>query len=728
MPYFSHTRRRCHGLLLVGSILSVTQTSPAIRAADAQETSTRTVRGLHPTTRQILQSLMAQQGQYTNRDVTVQIREAMRFSRQAITEKINDARALGQIREALRVVRASQKDEKNSAELGRLAAAEASLEVLKSHVQSGLSVDPTEKNSDSVSADASSDLTLQATAALSDSNFESPGLVVSPFASAQNSNGTRGNPQSLEELRRKMEQKDSAIDIAQKKCRTDDCTRAENRKLHTLLSQKDRIRVDILEKNLHDCKNEKCRKDVLEKIEKLEDLAAQNRLIAKGPPKFKLRVLGGLESLHDGYGFSRVAWNPETRRNETLTETYLQDGTAYTAWRKGVAHTVFGNFLCGGRGVTFNLAPNQIQSGINGGDCQRTFYQSIQRPDRARPWSEGTRVTWSAHNPSGKQGEKLALINFSELRSLKRSDGSLGRSTANSNGYVDFHMDGKTRVVPDIDPKTPGLQPALSDFVDGYYNGFVNISFVTGRDSLAQDAGPIIWPAAGYRYKKGKFWYKSSIGVRHPRGFVHEGYLYVFYLAHEQILKSGKIPGTSGARIYIARSELKSGLGPGTWKCGADFKASCLPQKWKGWDKGLNHFVDMLSEEGPNVKPIIDGDGYYGIMSFAVAKVDGQKNLFVGVSSYRDNGWGKSKISLSRDLIHWSKPQEIPQSVYGPDVDWNGGPIIFPRLASLSDGDPERVKLDGFWVVGNSSRDARKRQAPGWQWHISRIKVAIDLE
>gem|GEM_PF-5713787 len=222
--------------------------------------------------------------------------------------------------------------------------------------------------------------------------------------------------------------------------------------------------------------------------------------------------------------------------------------------------------------------------------------------------------------------------------------------------------------------------------------------------------------------------------MRHPRGFKHGKYLYIFYISHEQVFKDGtKKQNSSFNGIYAARSRLDSGLGPGTWLCGKKFDTSCLPKEIKSWST-LDDFVNALSLKGPRVKPIIAGGGS---MSFAVARVKGKKDLFVGISAMNVDGKGWASIRVSKDLVNWSDPKKIPKTEYNiqspkpgeSDVaqTWASGDFIFPRFASIEKGDPEEINPNKFFIIGDSGVTSEGKKCE-WQCRISRLKLSIDVQ
>jgi len=98
------------------------------------------------------------------------------------------------------------------------------------------------------------------------------------------------------------------------------------------------------------------------------------------------------------------------------------------------------------------------------------------------------------------------------------------------------------------------------------YNGFVTTglraastpSSWVGRGRLrdSEDNGPVIWPSAGYVDDRGR---KVSWGVRHPSSFVHDGYLYIFYL------DTSDSPDVNHGIIKVARSPLSAKGAPGSF-------------------------------------------------------------------------------------------------------------------------------------------------------------------
>lgn len=459
-------------------------------------------------------------------------------------------------------------------------------------------------------------------------------------------------------------------------------------------------------------------------------------------PTFIIKSLSQVETVFDGNAGNQnySAWEGDKKIFQKYDSAYvfLMDGSAYSVLSTGWPMVVFANFRCYGQNLTFNKSPTIISDAVYGNKdstnnswCQRLFFDSYSTPiSSLNPWALGTRATWSAHSATVNNIPETVFINFTENKSTKGLDSIIrrGQGDAAINGYTKYKMDGTPN---DTKSFTEG---SLSD---GFYQGFITSAFVNeststnhGANTLATDVGPVIWPVAGYRSWNTikNAWQQTSLGVRHPRGFVDNGYLYVFYLEHGET-RDGK--NLAGNGIYVARALLSSGVTPGSFMCGKNFTENCLPKGWSGWfDKktGLastTEFEKDLGLPGPQVSSIIPGDT---ILNFSVAKIKGT-NLYAGVESDLSANQISDSIRISTDLVNWSAPVQVPNTQFSTSyAAWNLNGLVFPRFADAITGSAELIDPNNFYLVGDSGTDSKQQACrDSWQCRLLRINVQLNI-
>jgi hypothetical protein len=236
-------------------------------------------------------------------------------------------------------------------------------------------------------------------------------------------------------------------------------------------------------------------------------------------------------------------------------------------------------------------------------------------------------------------------------------------------------------------------------YVDAWdaYNGFVGSAILANPTRLAveapavEDAGPVVWPAAGYLTANGA---KASEGVRHPSSIVYDGNIYLFYLDMSPAGDADRPPG-----IKVARAAMSDAGTPGSFSVyyNGDFTEPGLPDGYTEWT-----FHDSLSQPGPRSTAIL-GDDSGDDCRFSVARVlpsptDGA--LFLGVEEHSDadTGWWVA-LRLSTNLTDWSPRYFIPGITAS---DWDSGFLHYPLLMDTGAQTNNTIAPDGFYVVGTT--------------------------
>lgn len=215
-------------------------------------------------------------------------------------------------------------------------------------------------------------------------------------------------------------------------------------------------------------------------------------------------------------------------------------------------------------------------------------------------------------------------------------------------------------------------------FLCSAYGGNAEVA-ATGN-LLINDNGPIIWPDNGYL---DELEYKISSGPRHPCTIIHDGYIYIYYLLEMQ----------GSPAIKAARAPVSGNAMPGTFYkyYNGEFSEPALPE---GFDKNDRSFVYKMS--GMSSKIIESGNP----IQFAVAHLK-DTPYFVGILEETGTGGVHYlSISASKDLVNWTTPQRIEQTV---SESWEMGNLHYPKIYSRDFTSCMEVDKDGFYVTGTSS-------------------------
>ncbi|MBE5786345.1 MAG: hypothetical protein E7324_02260 [Clostridiales bacterium] len=219
---------------------------------------------------------------------------------------------------------------------------------------------------------------------------------------------------------------------------------------------------------------------------------------------------------------------------------------------------------------------------------------------------------------------------------------------------------------------------------------------------LNHDEGPIVWPADGYIFTFNGKIYQACDGIRHPSVYVDDEYIYVYYLDSS----------SANFGINVARAPIASKGLPGSFMkyYKGEFSQPALPE---GFDKDDYSF---LSVRGAPSTPVVKA---HNPIRFSVAKIK-DTDWYVGVLEDLENGYNTIKISVSKDLVTWCEPVEIPG--VGVADGWSEGNLHDPCVYNLDFTSATEVSADGFYIVGTSMA-ADPERWPITQW----MKVAIEI-
>jgi hypothetical protein len=212
-------------------------------------------------------------------------------------------------------------------------------------------------------------------------------------------------------------------------------------------------------------------------------------------------------------------------------------------------------------------------------------------------------------------------------------------------------------------------------------------------DFMKHDLGPVVWPVKPYLDSDDHY---LSTGVRHPYGFVHEGYIYVYYKFEEDITGGANADGA----IRVARASLDSLFEPGAFKVYHDgaFNEPALPVGFEKTDRRY------LKRAGGQADPILPGNP--NSHRFQVAKLKGTP-YFLGVEHRvyyeEDREFYEVWLHLSGDLVHWSRGTPVPGTAGSK---YNSRLGHRPILVNKDYTGHELVDPDGFYI-------AAKRGAKG---------------
>ena len=243
------------------------------------------------------------------------------------------------------------------------------------------------------------------------------------------------------------------------------------------------------------------------------------------------------------------------------------------------------------------------------------------------------------------------------------------------------------------------------DFGDGYkdvwdnYFAFVCSSASSNEDVtksgnlMKEDYGPIVWPDNGYLDEWGE---SVTTGPRHPCAIVYEDHIYVYYSIDKT--------------IRVVRAPVSGGAKPGTFKkyFNGGFDEPALPNDFNKDDRSFVYKISGMSS------PIIESDNP---IQFSVAHLK-DTEYFVGILEETDKDGHFISISVSKDLVNWSKPQELPDTRC---KSWDEGNFHYPKIYSRDFSNSMEVSADGFFVSGTSSNHG------GWLLP-QYLPLAIEIE
>lgn len=256
-------------------------------------------------------------------------------------------------------------------------------------------------------------------------------------------------------------------------------------------------------------------------------------------------------------------------------------------------------------------------------------------------------------------------------------------------------------VATEIDPEKCASGSVEGRYSDCWpsYNGFINLGLAdtTHVRTSPIDLGPVIWPAMGYR-QDGK---KTSGGVRHPSVIRSGNQLYIFYLDSS----TGTEPGRRGG-LRVARMQLPTNDDPIPavipWFNGAfnndnkSLPAGFAKENIRSFfDKRGGKASELWSEKSQTTR-------------FSVAQV-AEGEFFIGAEEYiLGQQWG-IQLRTSYDLVHWSKPVELP--AFQVKGGWDHGTFHYPVFSNLDGSSPGKINLSNFYLIGTgkSGRVVRRK-------------------
>lgn len=213
-------------------------------------------------------------------------------------------------------------------------------------------------------------------------------------------------------------------------------------------------------------------------------------------------------------------------------------------------------------------------------------------------------------------------------------------------------------------------------------------------DAAEYDLGPVIWPSIPYVRKDG-----SSVNgtVKHPSIFMEGKYLYLYYVEQDY--------------LRVARAEIgDDGKITPFYKLVSDkFDSPALPE---GFDKSKRSFLTQATARGDDIL------SESGTIRFSVAKLEGTP-YYIGV---QENAafWPqvKTKLHLSKDLIHWTAGVEIP-SMSG--MSYTDSYFHYPVFSNEEGTSQKSVRPDAFYlysIYGSSTGQNR----------LYRTKLSVSVE
>jgi hypothetical protein len=264
------------------------------------------------------------------------------------------------------------------------------------------------------------------------------------------------------------------------------------------------------------------------------------------------------------------------------------------------------------------------------------------------------------------------------------------------------------------------------------YAGFISSSLTPydaasgwGINASPSNLGPIIWPAYGYyRHTKNQNGIdetiKVSAGVRHPRGIIYDGYIYVFYLDSSvytvnedgNLVSSGKNFG-----MKLARAPISSSGWSGSFKVlsGGTFSKSAAPEGM-AWNTYKNFYSTGTGDSDTLFRNSRTTDCGTPNM-FSVAKLKGT-DYFIGIEEYAYQDKYTIALRLSTDLINWGKDYVISGI---SNKTWGESQFHYPSFADIDFRTNSEVSPDGFYILGESEQFDEN------DYNIQAIKVKIDI-
>jgi hypothetical protein len=216
------------------------------------------------------------------------------------------------------------------------------------------------------------------------------------------------------------------------------------------------------------------------------------------------------------------------------------------------------------------------------------------------------------------------------------------------------------------------------------YCAFVGLAWspldeAAGANFMEHDLGPVIWPQQPYLDDQGL---KVTTGVRHPYGFVNEGFFYAYYKDH--------VDGS----IRVARAPLDRILEPGSLKVFSDgaFREPALPSDFR---KGDRSFLKMRGGKGDPVLP-----GGFNSARFQVSKLEGTP-YFLGIEHRQSSEAGRAFyevwLHISKDLVNWSRGTPVPGT---GGSQYNSRLGQRPILVNRDYTGHEEIDPNGFYIAG----------------------------
>jgi hypothetical protein len=252
----------------------------------------------------------------------------------------------------------------------------------------------------------------------------------------------------------------------------------------------------------------------------------------------------------------------------------------------------------------------------------------------------------------------------------------------------------------DVTPSACQSGPADGGYQDcaTAYNAFVTLAAGADFGALT-DAGPIVWPSAGYLDGSGA---KVSQGVLQPTSIVDGGFLYVFYV------------DSSEYSVKVARAP----VGDLTFTCwgGGAFAQPCLPS---GFDR--TRVRAFYAAPGPAADPLFDLSDSPTPVRFAVARAGGGRYLGVEETALADRDL--VALRVSRDLVHWSARVVLDElTALGS---WDAGRFHYPIFVSRDGASNTDVDPRDFYLL--ATRDFAADHATVVALHLAVDVAAIPV-